>query len=271
MQEHEFFYIQKMVRDEAGLVLEAGKAYLAEIRLSALAREIGAANISELILRLRGSGGNGLHNRVLESLLIHETRFFRDENAFELLRRVVIPSLLAKPNRPATLGVWSAACSSGQEPYSLAMVLAEELPLDVKARVLATDLSEVVLAKAREGVFTGLEINRGLPQEYRTRYFNPTGQGEWRVADRLRSMVDFRPINLVKEWGPIMPMDVVFLRNVMIYFDVETKKNILGRLRRVMRPGGYLFLGGAESALMLDPHFKMVQKDRAWCYQLAAA
>jgi chemotaxis protein methyltransferase CheR len=271
VQDHEFSFIQKMVRDEAGLVLESGKAYLAEIRLSNLARETGCSSISELILQLRGTPPNGLHRQVVESLLIHETRFFRDENAFELLKRTVLPNLLSRPNRGAALGVWSAGCSSGQEPYSLAMLLQEELPPDMRARILATDVSESVLARAREGVFNGLEVNRGLPPEYRSRYFAPTGQGEWKVVDRIRHMIDFRLLNLVKDWGPVMPMDIVFLRNVMIYFDVATKKTILNRLRKVMRPGGYLFLGGAESALMLDSHFRMVQKDRSWCYQLPAA
>lgn len=266
MTPDEFQWVQRIAKEDAGLVLDAGRAYLAEIRLADLARREGPGTVAELIGRARREKDGGLRRRVVESLLVHETRFFRDEASFDLFRDWVLPELLRRPGQPA-VAVWSAGCSSGQEPYSLAMILGERLPAGVKKRILATDLSEAALARARAGVYHELEIHRGLTPERRERYFTAVGHGDWRINDALRESVEFRPLNLVKEWPAVLPMDVVFLRNVMIYFDQETKKALLARVRRVLRPGGFLFLGGTETALMTDPQYRLIEKKKSWCYQ----
>lgn len=266
MTPDEFQWVQRIAKEDAGLVLDAGRAYLAEIRLADLARREGPTTVADLIGRARRESDGALRRRVVESLLVHETRFFRDEPSFELFRDWVLPALLKRPAQPS-VAVWSAGCSSGQEPYTLAMILGESLPPGTKKRVLATDLSEAALGRARAGVYHELEIHRGLTPERRGRYFTPVGQGDWRINDSLREAVEFRPLNLVKEWSAVMPMDVVFLRNVMIYFDQETKKALLARVRRVLRPGGFLFLGGTETALLTDPHYRLIEKNKSWCYQ----
>ena len=168
--------------------------------------------------------------------------------------------------------VMAAACSSGQEPYTIAMTLKEHFPqLDLgwKVNILATDLAEHVLARARQGRYRQLEVNRGLPATYLSKYFVRHGL-EWEVAPELKRNIDFRQLNLIGEWGPLPKFDVVFLRNVLIYFDVETKKQILGRVRKLLKPGGWLFLGSAETTLNIDESFRRVAGDRGHAYQKAA-
>lgn len=261
----DFAYVQKLIKEDAGLTLEAARAYLAEIRLGGLARDMGLADTTALLQDVR-RGEEQLRARVVESLLVHETRFFRDENSFELLRKYILPELLAR-GTGGTLGIWSAACSTGQEPYSLAMVLKETLPASIKTRLLATDISPKTLERAREGVYNSLEINRGLAPELRDKYATPLPTGDWRLSEELRGRVQFQEMNLIKPWGPMLPMDIIFLRNVLIYFDADAKKELLRRARMLLRPGGYLFLGGTETVLMADPNYRLVEKHKAWCYQ----
>jgi chemotaxis protein methyltransferase CheR len=265
----EFDFIRGMVREHAAIVLDAGKEYLVDQRLTPLAQEEGFASIQELVGSLRARSFNGLHVKVVEAMTTNETSFFRDIHPFQSLRQTVLPDCIAKRSADRSLKIWCAACSSGQEPYSIAMLLHEHFPslLGWNVKLIATDLSRKMIARAQLGRFNQIEINRGLPANLLVKYFKNEGL-EWQLKDSIRQMVDFEVMNLTTPW-PIFPaLDIVFIRNVMIYFDVETKQKILGKIRRILRRDGYLFLGGAETTLNLDDSFERLQLDKGSCYQL---
>jgi chemotaxis protein methyltransferase CheR len=265
----DFEYIRTLVQQRSAIVLESDKHYLAETRLAVLARREGLQSVDELLGHLYAAPVNGLHQKVVEAMSTNETSFFRDVHPFENLRQRVLPELIARRLATRCLTIWCAACSSGQEPYSVAMLLREHFPhlTGWNVRILASDLSTEMLERARLGRYSQMEINRGLPAALLVKYFSKQGD-EWIIKDDVRRMVEFRPINLAAAW-PVLPyMDVVLLRNVLIYFDVATKKQILGQLQGVLRPDGYLFLGGAETTINLDEAYERVQYDRFSCYQL---
>lgn len=267
----DFSFIAALVRRESAIVLEPGKEYLVESRLLPVARDVGTDTIADLVAQLRQEGAPGLRDRVVEAMTTNETSFFRDVHPFRALTDTVLPELIEARRPRRKLDVWCAAASSGQEPYSVAMILDELLGSDRswETRVLASDLSERMLERTRLGVYTQLEVNRGLPVQRLLRHFEREGH-QWRAKENLRAMIRTESINLDAPW-PTMPcMDVVLLRNVLIYFDVPAKKRVLARLRDVLRPDGYLFLGGAETTLGLDDSYERVQVGRAPAYRLRA-
>jgi len=268
----EFDYLRKLVREQSAIVLEPGKEYLIEARLASLARQEGVGSLQDLVGRLRAERSGPLHARVVEAMTTNETLFFRDPQVWEALRTTVIPDLLERRRAERRLNVWSAACSSGQEPYSLAMVLREHFPATAgwNVRILGTDLSTAMLARARQGRFSQLEVNRGLPAALLVKYFTKQGM-HWDAKEDLRRSVEFRQLNLDTALPALPPMDLVLLRNVLIYFDMQTKKAILSRVRRVLRPDGYLFLGAAENLLNVDDTFDRVAMGRATCHRLRGA
>ncbi len=265
-----FNFISDLVRERSAIVLEPGKTYLVESRLSPVARENGMHSVDDLVEALRRPGSQALTRKVVEAMTTNETSFFRDIHPFDALKAHILPELLANRARERTLTIWSNACSSGQEVYTIAMILRENFPqlAGWKVRLLATDLSSQILAKAKEGIFNQTEVNRGLPLPMLLKYFTKSGL-TWRIKDEIRHMVEFSELNLVENWPVLPPMDVIFLRNVLIYFSPETKKEILGKARRVLRPDGYLFLGGAETTMNLDNAFERATVGKATCYRLA--
>jgi chemotaxis protein methyltransferase CheR len=258
----EFAYIQTLARRHSGIVLDAGKEYLAESRLQPLASHEGFASVADLIRRLRTESVGGLHHRVIEALATNETSFFRDIGTFEALRHRVLPDLLAARASERRLSLWCAACSSGQEAYSLAMLVREELPgfADWDVRILASDLSETILSRARAGRYSQLDINRGLPASLLVKYFRRHGI-EWEIEPEIRKMVGFRRINLAEPWPALPRMDMILMRNVLIYFDVDTKKAVLGNARRLLREDGFVLLGTAETTFSIDGAFAAVEPD----------
>jgi chemotaxis protein methyltransferase CheR len=269
MTDWDFDVIRKLLLERSAIVLESGKQYLVETRLAPLVRQMKLQSIGELIAQLRTQPGNGLCRQVVEAMVTTETSFFRDHHPFEALRKVVLPDLICRRRDERRLHIWCAACSSGQEPYTLALLIREHFPeLDGwKISLLASDLSREVLARAREGRFNQIEVNRGLPAALLVKYFEQHGT-DWQLKPALRGMVDFREINLARPWPALPPMDLVLIRNVMIYFDVDTKKAILGRLARLLRPDGYLLLGGAETTFNLDDSYRRVESLKTGFYQL---
>lgn len=266
----DFQFVRELILARSAIVLEPGKEYLLEARLAPIVRDIGAQDMAGLVDALRRAPSGPLTTRVVEAMTTNETSFFRDLHPFDSLRQVIVPQLLQR-NTDRTLNIWSAACSTGQEPYTIAMTLREHFPqlADWKVKIYATDLAENVLERARSGRYRQLEVNRGLPASYLAKYFTRQGT-EWEVVPKLKEWTEFRQLNLIGEW-PVMPrFDVVFLRNVLIYFDMETKRKILKRVRRAMKPDGWLFLGGAETTLNLDDTFKRVVVERCHAYQCAA-
>ncbi len=212
---------------------------------------------------------HGLKQKVVEAMTTNETSFFRDRNPFECLRNSVLPELLPRRAADRSLRIWSAACSTGQEPYSIAMLLREHFPelRDWRVQITASDLSTECLERARQGRYGQLEVGRGLPTPLLTKFFFRDGL-EWVMHEDLRRMITFRVLNLLDPDLTLPPMDIVFLRNVLIYFDKETCQQILGRVRQLLRPDGFLFLGGAETTHFLDDAFERVQLSQAGCYRL---
>jgi chemotaxis protein methyltransferase CheR len=268
----DFDYIRRLVRERSSIVLESNKAYLAESRLIPLAKREGMRSLNELVARLRGEKFGGLHRKVVEAMTTNETSFFRDIHPFEALKKPILPELITRRASERKLNIWCAACSTGQEPYTIAMLLRESFPQlgGYSVRIVATDLSTEVLDRAREGVYSQIEVNRGLPAALLVKYFKKQGL-HWKIADDLRRMVEFRELNLAESWALLGSMDIIFLRNVLIYFDVSTKQGILAKVRTSLRPDGYLFLGAAETTINLDDAFQRVQLDKSGCYRLARA
>lgn len=265
----DFGYIQRLVLERAAIVIEDDKRYLVESRLHGMAARSGFESVAHLIDRLRGDNTDALRRKVVDAMTTNETSFFRDVTPFEALKLAVLPALHRLRASQRRLSVWSAACSTGQEPFSVAMVFREQSSLwtDWNVEILASDLSSEALDRAKQGRFTQFEVNRGLPAALLVKYFTKHGI-EWHIKDEVREMVQFQGMNLIDAWPALPPMDVILLRNVLIYFNVETKKQILARVRRVLRPDGFLFLGGAETTINLDDAFERVAFDRGSCYRL---
>jgi chemotaxis protein methyltransferase CheR len=265
----DFDYVRSMVRDRAAIVLESDKQYLVDARLVTLAFKEGFPSVGELVAKLRVQPRDELIRKVVEAMTTNETMFFRDIHPFEVMRKYVLPDMINKRAGQRALNLWCGASSSGQEPYSVMMLLREHFPqlASWNTSFIATDLSSEILAKARAGVYNQLEVNRGLPAPLLLKYFTKQGMS-WQIKDELRKAIDFREMNLCKPWPSMPELDIVFLRNVLIYFDVEMKKQILGRIRRQLRPDGYLFVGSAETTLNLDDNFVPVMHDKTVCYKL---
>ena len=265
----DFNYIRNVVHEYSAVVLEPGKEYLVESRLQLLVHDEGATSIEDLLRRLRADLSGELHRKVAEVMMTAETTFFRDVRPFETLKMVVLPELLERRAQDRSLNIWCAASASGQEPYSIAMLLHDSFPLFAawKVQFIASDLSKTLLLRARKGSFTQLEVNRGLPAALLVKYFHKNGS-EWQIDARIRDMVDFREINLVKLWPCLPAMDIVFLRNVLIYFDMETRRNILARVARILKPDGFLFLGGSETGTQLEEIFEPIARDVNACFRL---
>jgi chemotaxis protein methyltransferase CheR len=249
----QFAFLRDLLRRRTGVVIDDSKQYLVVARLLPIVRQRAIPSLDTLIDRIRKTGDKALEKDVLNAMMTHETSFFRDKSPYETLRQLVT-EMIPKRSAHRQLVIWSAACSTGQEPYSMAMLLNEHFPDLVaswRIRIIATDISEPVLARAREGVFSELETNRGLPAELLKKYFRPL-QGKWSIVQECRRLVEFRCLNLNGPWPALPPCDVIFLRNVMLYFDVPTRASLVTKMRRVLKPDGALFLGGAETMIGID-------------------
>jgi chemotaxis protein methyltransferase CheR len=256
-----FDFVAALVRTRSAIQLDKGKEYLVESRLAPLARSSGAADVDAFIRAMRADISQ--HESVVEALTTNETSWLRDLNPFTVLKSTVMPDVISRGRSPVR--IWSAACSTGQEPYSIAMIIADSFPA-VRAQIVATDIAESVLAKARAGRFTQLEINRGLPAPLLVKYFERQGP-VFEINASLRDRVVFRKHNLLEQPPVGGPYDVVFLRNVLIYFDVATKRSVLTRVRAALAPGGHLFLGAAETTIGIDDTWERVQVGNSSVYK----
>lgn len=253
------------LKKESGLIIDAQKRYLVESKMQPIIRREGLSGFQDLVDILIRNKTAPLVKEVVETMTINETYFFRDKVPFDKFSQVILPKLIE--TRPAykTIRIWSAACSSGQEPYSLAMIL-DQMKAQLDGRrfeIIATDLSEAILAKAREGVYSQFEVQRGLPTPFLLRYFDQKGD-KWQIKDALRSQINFRRLNLLGDYSIIGNVDVIFCRNVLIYFDNVGKRDVLTKMRRSLGNDGFLMLGASESVLgtstdfVADPVHRMV-------------
>jgi len=260
---HDYDFLRKCLKDRSGLVLSADKQYLVESRLLPVARKAGLANLGELVSALKRGNAPALMTAVVEAMTTNESFFFRDKTPFEHFRLTIMPALLAARKNSRTIRIWCAAAATGQEPYSLAMCLKESAAeiAGWRFELLATDLSGEVLEKARAGLYTQFEVQRGLPIQLLIRYFAQFGE-LWQIAPDIRAMVRYRQLNLLADFSQLGIFDLIFCRNVLIYFDQATKTDVLNRLGRVIAHDGYLVLGAAETVVGLTDRFKMVADKR---------
>ncbi|MFT3710954.1 MAG: protein-glutamate O-methyltransferase CheR [Archangium sp.] len=265
-----FEYFRNIVHRRAAIVLENGKEYLVETRLGPVAKSIGLASVDELVGKVRSDERSKLATQVIEALTTNETSFFRDHHPFEALKTKILPALATARASTGRLRIWCAAASTGQEPYSIAMTaLTHPATRNLKIEIQATDINTTVLARARAGVFKQLEVNRGLPAPMLAAWFDRRGM-DWEIKPAVRSLVTFSELNLCDSFAQLGQCDLVFMRNVLIYFDLETKRQILTRVRRLMAPDAWLVLGGAETTLNLDDQFVPIRVGPAVIYQSKA-
>jgi chemotaxis protein methyltransferase CheR len=248
-------FLQERVYSEVGIVLEGDKQYLFESRLTPIVRQLGLDSINDLCALLQATCAPAIDRQVVEAMTTNETYFFRDPAQYDAIRSVLLPQLKEERRDTRRLRFWSAAASTGQEAYSLAMLLAENGLSDWNIEILGTDFSSQVVERARSGKYHQIEVNRGLPAALLVKYFRRCGV-DWQLSEPVRRMVRFETIDLRKSMRALGPFDLVFCRNVMIYFDAETKKNILKELHGTLSPGGWLLLGGAETAFGVEECFE---------------
>lgn len=247
-------FLQEHVRAQVGIVLEDNKHYLFESRLAPIIKQHGLGSINDLCTLLRGKHDVQLAHQVVEAMTTNETYFFRDPAQYEAIRTVLLPKLKEERRYTRSLRFWSAASSTGQEAYTLAMVLLESGLQHWNLQILGTDFSAKVVERARTGIYQQIEVNRGLPSTLLVKYFRRAGL-DWQLSDTVRRMVRFETIDLRKSMHSLGPFDLVFCRNVMIYFDHETKRKIMKEIHSTLSRGGWLLLGGAETAVNLDERF----------------
>lgn len=256
-------YIRELLRQRTGILLREEQDYVTTARLASYLRESQLSSVDELVQNVRASPAGRLPDQMIESLINHETSFFRDVHQFETLKNRILPEVTERKQSTRTLRIWSAACSAGQEPYSIAMLIRDHFQEQLAGwnhSILATDLSERILRTARAGRYTQLEVGRGLPAWLLVRHFE-RHEDEWELTKPIRDMIEFRRMNLIESFRHLPSMDIIFLRNALIYFDNETKGRVLRQVYDVLSDGGYLLLGVGESPRDWVPEFRCISGD----------
>ena len=268
----EFDFLCKLLKDRSGLVLTRDKAYLLESRLLPVARKSDLKSVDELVAAVRMRPNGDLARDVVEAMTTNESFFFRDIKPFDQFKNFVLPQLMKARAARRHIRIWSAACSSGQEPYTLGMLLAEQQAMLAgwTIDITATDLSTEILDKAQAGLYSQFEVQRGLPIQYLMKYFKQQGE-RWQIDAAIRNRVRFRVFNLLDDPASLGGFDVIFCRNVLIYFDQPTKTMVLDRLSRILSPDGYLFLGGAETVLGISDKFQASSDNRGVYFPTGAS
>ncbi|MEQ8762605.1 MAG: protein-glutamate O-methyltransferase CheR [Planctomycetota bacterium] len=265
----QYQFVRDLVRKRSGIVLDEGKNYLIEFRLSELARASGQDSAHALLSAAESTPSSPVTDRIVHAMATHETSFFRDQTPFDALNEVILPMLRRSRREDKRIRIWSAACSTGQEPFSIAMTILEKFndlaSWDIS--ILATDISELVIERARRGRFSSLEVGRGLPSMYLQKYFVKDGN-DWALHPEVTELVTFRSLNLLNLPVRGEPFDLIFLRNVLIYFSPETKRNVLQAIRPRLRPDGFLFLGAPEMTLAAGEAFETVPEVKTACFRL---
>ncbi|HLG82686.1 MAG TPA: protein-glutamate O-methyltransferase CheR [Bradyrhizobium sp.] len=262
----DYDFLRRLLKERSGLDLSADKQYLVESRLAPLARRAGLSGIPDLVQKMKGSA-EALVKDVVEAMTTNETFFFRDKVPFDHLNGTILPALLPARAARKSLRIWSAASSTGQEPYSIAMCLKERAAelAGWRIEIVATDLSQEVLEKSKAGIYSQFEVQRGLPIQLLVKYFKQTGE-LWQLNPDIRGMVQHRQLNLLQDFSHLGKFDIIFCRNVLIYFDLETKLSIFERLSRMLEADGTLMLGAAETVVGVTDAFKP-HPDRRGLYQ----
>ncbi|MFI6075126.1 CheR family methyltransferase [Actinoplanes sp. NPDC051343] len=266
----EFTFVSQLVRKEAAIVLAPGKEYLVEARLIPVARALGSPSVTEFLADLQRRPNPTNQRKIIDALTTNETSWFRDREPFAALTDVVLPELVKSRASSRKVRLWSAASSSGQEAYSLAITLQEHLPPGWNYEIMGTDISTEMVKRAEAAQYSQVEVNRGLPASQLVQYFERAG-AHWRITPQLRRNVSFRLMNLTTPLPAMQPFDVIFLRNVLIYFDVAVKRTVLQNVARLLRPDGWLFLGAAETTIGIDDNYERVAAGRTSAYRVRNA
>ena len=263
MKVEDFDMFSNLLKQRSGLVLTKDKAYLLESRLMPVARKWNMKGLEDLAQAVRTRKDEPLLRDITEAMTTNESSFFRDQKPFDLFKQLVLPKLMEARATKKVIRVWSAACSSGQEAYSLAMLLLEEGPklAGWKIEIVGTDISAEMVERCRSGLYTQFEVQRGLPITLLVKYFKQNGD-KWQISPQIRQMATFREFNLLTDLSALGQFDVVFCRNVLIYFDQPTKGRVLDQISRIMPPDGFLYLGGAETVLGITERFKPLEGQR---------
>lgn len=269
----EYRLFSDFLEDACGIVLGENKHYLVTSRLQRLMDELNIPNLSELVKRMGSAGGKSLQVRIIDAMTTNETLWFRDSHPFDILRNDIFPELSRERSRP--LKIWSAACSSGQEPYTISMVaqeygMANPGKLARGVEILATDISKTVLEQARAATYDNMSLARGMSEERKLRYFRDLGNRQWELRKEIRERVRFTELNLMQSYLSLGKFDIIFCRNVLIYFSADLKRDIIGRLAKALNPRGYLFLGSSESLAGHSDMFDMIRSGGAVYYRLKA-
>ena len=261
MKPADFELLSSMIKQRSGLLLVPEKAYLLESRLLPVIRKYNLRTLEELADGVRKKREETMCRDITEAMTTNESFFFRDQKPFVLFQKKLLPELLVSRAAQKKIRIWSAAASSGQEAYSLAMICAEEAAKlkDWKVEIIGTDLSREMVERAKQGIYTQFEVQRGLPVTHLVKYFAQVGGDKWQIKEELRNMVQFREGNLLQDFGGLGTFDIIYCRNVLIYFDQPTKAKVLAAMSRIMPPDGTLLLGGAETVLGVSDKFKPVQ------------
>jgi len=267
LSQAEFTFVSTLVRKEASIVLAPGKEYLVEARLIPVARAVGAANVNEFLGELQRRPNPANQRKIIDALTTNETSWFRDREPFAALTDVVLPELVKARSATRKVRLWSGASSSGQEAYSLAITLQEALPAGWSYEIMGTDISTEMIKRAETAEYSQVEVNRGLPASQLVQYFERAG-AHWRITSQLRKNVSFKLMNLTAPLPAMQPFDIIFLRNVLIYFDVATKRTVLQNMAKLLRPDGWLFLGAAETTIGIDDNYERVAAGRTSAYRV---
>jgi chemotaxis protein methyltransferase CheR len=269
----DFSFIAGFLREKSGLIVTPDKTYLIESRLSPIARECGLTDVVQVIEAVRRDPSSKLARAVVYAMTTNETMFFRDAHPFETMRKVLFPKLMERRAVKKVLRIWSAASSSGQEPYSVAMLLKEYFPIDGwYINIVGTDINPAMLERARDGYYSGFEVQRGMPIQYLMKYFDQLGD-RWRIKTEIREMVEFRLLDLLGDFSALGSFDIVLCRNVLIYFDQPSKSKVMNAISAQLAPDGVFMLGGSESVYGLCDKYTDVpnlrgvyclKQDKAW-------
>lgn len=257
---HDYELFKQFLEKSCGVILGDNKHYLVINRLQRVNRKFGINSFSELIRQINEARNTKLRLAVIDAMTTHETFWFRDGHPYEYLK-TLLKTLSKQKGGAGEIRIWSAAASTGQEPYSISIIV-DELKRtnalgNTRVQVVATDVSDVVIDQARSGVYPSLAVNRGLTSDVAAKYFDHSGSGDWRIKSHLQRCVDFRCLNLMESFDSLGRFDIIFIRNVLIYFSQDLKTDILARANRLLVPDGYLFLGASESMQARNPHFRM--------------
>jgi chemotaxis protein methyltransferase CheR len=270
LQPAERAMVAQYVYSISGIALDDSKAYLIEGRLSAVAEQSGCSSFGALVSRARSDPSRAVERRIIDAITTNETLFFRDSAPFDLLRHKIVPELIDRRRRTGAcrIRIWSAACSTGQELYSIAILLKDLLgdPDHYGVRLLGTDISDDAVARASKGIFSQVEISRGLPPELRAKYFS-SRDGNWQIRDEVRALASFKRLNLMNDFSSLGRFDIILCRNVAIYFNEPDRRTLFGRLERSLEPDGYLMIGSMESLAGM-PQFESKRHLRSVYYQL---